>query len=59
MIKMAAKEESGDDEPQLSDATLCALQEFLQEQMAQGSCVSSIGDGSSAGVKVQEDWVCS
>ena len=56
---MAAKEESGDDEPQLSDATLCALQEFLQEQMAQGSCVSSIGDGSSAGVKVQEDWVCS
>lgn len=46
-----------DDEPRLSDATLLALQEFLQEQMSQESCDSLKGGHHSEVIQVQEDWV--
>lgn len=57
MIKMAANGDLDDDEPRLSDATLFALQEFLQEQMSQESCDSLKGGQNSEVIQVQEDWV--
>lgn len=52
-----AAEADPDDEPRLSDATLLALQEFLQEQVSQECCETSKGGHNMDVVRVQEDWV--
>ena len=46
---------ASDDEPRLSDATMKALQEFLQEQILQ---YQQEGTGNDANRNIQEDWVC-